>query len=258
MWHETLNNNFNTKLLPMSIPFFNYRKPKPVEKKKGKIILMATQKGGTGKSTNGILFANYLTDKGIQLLLIDADPQHSIKFKHEEEMKRHPDLKPLYTIYPFEDLDSEDKTLELIADIRKKELTVIIDTPGNLSLQGMIPLILEADIIIAPFQYEETCLESLTEFVNLNVMASNNAGREKMTPMIFLPNMHNKTWGRKDELEVNKEYARSLSYIGKVAPFVPSSPEMRRNSTLYTTDTQRTLTAPCYNFMYSIIYYDNL
>lgn len=242
----------------MSIPLFSYRKPKPVETKKGKIILMATQKGGTGKSTNGILFANYLTDKGIQLLLIDADPQHSIKFKHEEEMKRHPDLKPLYTVYPFEDLDNEDKTLEMVAEIRKKGITAIIDTPRNLSLQGMIPLILEADIIIAPFQYEETCLESLTDFVNLNVMASNNAGRTSMTPMIFLPNMHNKTWGRKDELEVNKSYARNLSYIGKVTPVVPSSPEMRRNSTLYTTDPQRTLTAPCYDYIYSIIYNDNL
>lgn len=239
----------------MSIPQFNFRKPVPVKKKKGnRIILFSNQKGGVGKSTNCIMFSNYLTDKGISLSVIDADLQHSIVFKHREDMKNHPDMKPLYSVYPFNDLDSEEKTLALIEDMRKQDYDFIIDTPGNLNLQGMMPLIAEADFIVAPFQYEEKCMESLNEFINLNVRVSNNAGRDKMTPMIFLPNMHQKTWGRKEELELIKEYERALSSIGLVVDKIPASPEMRRDSTLYTTELQRAITAPSYNTMHSFMY----
>ena len=241
----------------MKIPVFNFREPVPDKKKKGnKIIVLATQKGGVGKSTVGIFVANHFTDKGIPIHVIDADPQHSIVYKHKEDMKEHPDIKPLYSVYPFDDLDNEEKTMALIADMRKQDNDFIIDTPGNLSLQGMIPLILEADYIIAPFQYEDTCLESLSDFINLNIKVSNNAGREKPTKMIFVPNLHQKTWGTKVEVEKAKAYERSLNGIGIVSPKIPASPELRRHSTLYTTIAQRNLTSPCTNFIHSTIYKD--
>lgn len=241
----------------MNIPFFDYRKPKPVEKKKGnKIILMANQKGGVGKSTNGILFANYLIDKGIRLAMVDADPQQSIKEKHDEDMKAYPNYSELYPVRTFLDLDSEEATTKFLADLRKEDFDIIIDSPGNLSLQGMIPLILGVDVIISPFQYEETCLASLSAFINLNIQICGNAGRERITPMIFLPNMHNKTWGRKDELENDKKIEEALWSIGLVAPKVPSSPEIRRYTSLFTTVKQREQTAPCYDFLHANIYKD--
>lgn len=240
----------------MSIPFFDFRnKPKAVEKKQGnKIIVMANQKGGVGKSTNGIMFANYLTDMGVQIAMIDADPQLSIMTKHEEDVRKNPDMPVLYPVKAFKDLDDEPKTLELVKKMRSKENDFIIDTPGNLSLQGMVPLILEADVIISPLQYEETCMESLNAFINLVVDVCNSVGRETLTPMIFIPNMHNKNWGTKEEIENQKLMEENLRIIGKVSPKVPSSPEIRRYSSLYTTPKQRELTGDCYGFLLENIY----
>ena len=47
-------------------------------KKEPLLIAFASQKGGVGKTTLCVTFANYLVTKGVRLVVIDCDFQHSI------------------------------------------------------------------------------------------------------------------------------------------------------------------------------------
>ena len=48
-----------------------------MDRKKPKIITIASIKGGVGKSTTALFFSNILSSKGYKVLLIDLDPQAS-------------------------------------------------------------------------------------------------------------------------------------------------------------------------------------
>ncbi|QFP42395.1 ParA family protein (plasmid) [Borrelia miyamotoi] len=48
-----------------------------MDRRKPKIITLASMKGGVGKSTTALFFSNILSDKNHKILLIDLDPQSS-------------------------------------------------------------------------------------------------------------------------------------------------------------------------------------
>ena len=60
-----------------------------------KIIVFSNRKGGTGKSTLCIQFANYLVSKGHNVAVLDADPQQSIIDLRNREVTTNPDVKVL-------------------------------------------------------------------------------------------------------------------------------------------------------------------
>ena len=57
-----------------------------------KIIVFSNRKGGTGKSTLCIQFANYLVSKGHNVAVLDADPQQSIIDLRNREVTTNPDV----------------------------------------------------------------------------------------------------------------------------------------------------------------------
>lgn len=239
----------------MSIPIFNCRKAKQRKRKGNTITLFANQKGGVGKSTTCVMYADYLTRvKGIKLVLIDADPQHSVLNKYKKDLEENPNIKPSYYVDPFDDLDDEKATEELLEDMRKQDYDFIIDSPGNMSMQGLMKLILGVDVIVIPFVYEKTCVFSTDAFINLNCDLAADAGREKPTPMLFLPNMYNMRWGNSQERAYDRATKENYEKIGKVCPKIPSSVIIRRYSSLYLSDEQKDLVGPCYEFMWNRIY----
>lgn len=58
------------------------------------ILLIAYEKGGTGKSTLAKNLAVYLQQKGRDLITIDTDPQETL-YRWSEVRKSHPDAKPI-------------------------------------------------------------------------------------------------------------------------------------------------------------------
>ncbi|WP_434246487.1 ParA family protein [Borreliella burgdorferi] len=58
-----------------------------MDKKKAKIITISSMKGGVGKSTSAIIFANILTKNNKKVLLIDIDDQSSVTSYYFDELK---------------------------------------------------------------------------------------------------------------------------------------------------------------------------
>lgn len=238
----------------MSIPIFNIGKS---PKKGNKIILLGNQKGGCGKTTTCVLLAGqFVLNHKTRLVVLDADPQRSIVKKQEQDRERYPQLQPLFQVVPCTQLDNEAATMELIRAMREEDFDFIIDTPGSLSLQGMLPLIFEADAIVTPIQLEKTCINSTNAFIEMIAKVAKMNGRDEMPPMYFLPNQFNKKWGRKDELQEQLEMLDHYSTIGTVLPKIPNSAEIQRYSTLFLTDKQHEIVDRPFDMLYDCIYND--
>src|ERR1700744_3948518 len=142
------------------------------------IIIIGNQKGGAGKSTLTLLLANYLTQlKKRKVIVIDLDYQQSISQKYEK-------AKVLENEEPYEvlaaPLEDYPGLLEMIkAD---PETLVVIDLPGKLDDDGLLPVFKSADLAICPFAYDEFSFESTILF---------SVVLKKISPegdLVFIPN----------------------------------------------------------------------
>ena len=141
-------------------------------------IVIGNQKGGVGKSTLCILLANYLAlDQHKECLILDMDFQHSISSLWEKDRANFSNP-PLYEVA---DLDLGD-----FRDIRDKlaEATghFIIDLPGKMDDNQLVPIYHAADLVLCPFTYDKICFESTLVFAQI-IRHLN-----KKVPIIFLPN----------------------------------------------------------------------
>ncbi len=118
-----------------------------------KIISFATQKGGVGKSTLLMLTAASIhnrTDKSV--LVIDSDPQKSIKEIFKQERKeRKIDKKPYDVIwFEWHQPRAEINFQKAIALAEKKYDIILIDVPGKMRGNEIYYSILTSDILIVP------------------------------------------------------------------------------------------------------------
>jgi cellulose biosynthesis protein BcsQ len=111
--------------------------------------------------------------------------------------------------------------------MRNEDFDFIIDTPGSLTLQGLLPLVFEADAVIVPIQLEKTSINSTTSFVEMCAMVAKENGGDKLPDFYFLPNQFNKNWGRKAELTSSR---RSSTTSPSWAPYCRRYPTAPRSS----------------------------
>lgn len=161
----------------------------------GRIIAIANQKGGVGKTTTSINLAACLAEKGYKVLAIDMDPQgnmtsgfgidkNNVEYSIYDAMCGNCNLGEALLINVFDNLnvvpssrelagaeidfiDVEDKQYVLkktIKNLRKKYDFIIIDCPpalGILTVNAMTA----ADTVIVPIQCEFYALEGLTQLI---------------------------------------------------------------------------------------------
>ena len=126
---------------------------------KNKKIVFANQKGGVGKSTLCILFANYLAWKKQDVCIIDTDLQKTIMMQRKKDKELYPTTEEPYNVQDFDVADPE--TMQQLMDSASQtEGYVLFDSPGNVSEDGLVPMFTNADYIICPYEYEEKTLDS--------------------------------------------------------------------------------------------------
>ncbi|MDZ7606864.1 MAG: ParA family protein [Cyclobacteriaceae bacterium] len=181
-------------------------------------VLIGNQKGGVGKSTLCILLANYLTLLHKEdCLILDMDFQSSIHWLWEKDRANY-DNTPLYEVLVME----MEKFNQVKEQIRNTSGHVLIDLPGKMDDNQLIPVYQSADLVICPFAYDKITFESTVTFAQ--VVRHLN----KKAVIAFIPNRL-KAGVRYDiRTQVNK----ILGSFGEVMPELPDRVAFQRLDTV--------------------------
>ena len=162
----------------------------------GRIIAIANQKGGVGKTTTAINLSASLADKGRKVLAIDMDPQgnlssglgldkNTIEGTIYDMIIGEADVEEVIHKDTIENLDILPSNVDLSAveiemiDVENKEFVVknaiqkvrdnydyvIIDCPPSLSLLT-VNAMTTADSVLVPIQCEYYALEGLSQLIH--------------------------------------------------------------------------------------------
>lgn len=163
-------------------------------RRRNRVIVFANQKGGAGKSTFAIHYSNYCRyHRNTEVVVIDADPQMSIAKIHDKDMKEIPDRKELYQVFRFDKLHDRTETKYLIEDARDMGCYIIIDTPGNLSMEGQRVLMTMCDAMVIPYTYDEATTLSTFDTISCIKKFDQLEGRDKSMDMYFVQNRFSKS-----------------------------------------------------------------
>ncbi|MFD0764512.1 ParA family protein [Mucilaginibacter lutimaris] len=184
------------------------------------IIIIGNQKGGAGKSTLALVLANYLTlEKKCPVTIIDMDYQQSISQKFEK-------AKILENAEPYEVVPANLESFPYLKNLlgKNEKDVILIDLPGKLDDDGLIPVFNSADLVICPFSYDEFTFQSTVLFTVVMKRINPDIG------MVFVPNRIKSN----ARYEIMQEVDGQLSKFGLITPVLPDRIDFQRVSTFYT------------------------
>ena len=175
---------------------------------KARVIAVANQKGGVGKTTTAVNLAAALADTATRVMLVDLDPQGNATMgagvdKRElaastcemllgeatlaEILQRSPenfDLLPgnsdltAAEIRLMDEPEREQRLKRALAPVRDNYDYIIIDCPPSLSLLTLNALA-AADSVLVPMQCEYFALEGLTSFADHHALKKQSIRRSR-------------------------------------------------------------------------------
>lgn len=214
---------------------------------KNKKIVFANQKGGVGKSTLCILFANYLAWKKQEVCIIDTDLQKTIKMQRKKDLELYPETEEPYEVQDF-DVQEPELMQQLMDSASQTDGYVLFDSPGNVSEDGLVPIFTNADYIVCPYEYEEKTLDSTGTFVQV-INALRQATPEMTAKLFFVPNRIDVRIGTADELRMWKQTDAIFKQLGSVTPRITARASLKRINTLEITAQQREAVKQAFDFM---------
>lgn len=210
-------------------------------------VVFANQKGGVGKSTLCILFANYLAYKRKPVCIIDTDLQKTIMMQRQKDAQVYEGMEEPYIVQGF-DVSEPELMQQLMDSASQVEGYVLFDSPGNVSEDGLVPLFADADYIVCPYEYEDKTLDSTGVFVQvINALKEHNP--EMHAQLFFVPNRIDPRIGTTEEQRMWTVTNDIFQQIGKVTPMVNSRATLKRINTYELLATQREAVKGAFDFM---------
>lgn len=210
-------------------------------------IVFANQKGGVGKSTLCMLFANYLAWKKQDVCIIDIDLQKTIMMQRKKDREIYDDMEEPYTVQDF-DVQDPELMQQLMESASQTEGFVLFDSPGNVSEDGLVPMFTGADFIICPYEYEEKTLDSTGTFIQV-INALRQTTPEMTTRLFFVPNRIDVRIGTADELRMWKQTDAIFKQLGAVTPRITARASLKRINTFEISASQRDAVKGAFDFM---------
>lgn len=183
------------------------------------VIIIGNQKGGAGKSTLTLLLANYLVNiHKRDVTVLDMDYQQSIAAKAEKAKVL--DNKPDYEVIPA-DLKQFPSLQKILS--RSADKIVLIDLPGKMDDDGLIPVFAAADLVLCPFSFDELSVDSTVLFAMVVAKINSSA------PLVFIPNRVKNTV----KYETRGEIEKLIKTFGAIAPELADRVDFQRISTFH-------------------------
>lgn len=219
------------------------------------IVTFANQKGGVGKTTLCITFANYLVTMGVRVVVVDCDFQHSIVKCRKADIKKYGERHMLYEVTACEATDKEGMTsfMEKLHNDPSIDV-VLMDSPGSLKAGGLVPMFVNSDIIVVPFHYDLVTVPSTASFLMfIDRLRKAVDGRMKAR-LFIIPNLCDGRVGKRSELLVWENTRETFSNYGYVTAKIPKRADMERFSTMAALDMQGSIVAPVFSKIYAAIF----
>lgn len=127
------------------------------------IILIGSQKGGCGKSTTAINICSELSNKGHDVVLVDADRQCT-SANWAMDRAENSNLSIVHCIQKYENIR------DTLLDLNKRYEYVVVDAAGRDSRElrtGMV----SADMLIVPFRPSQPDLDTLPKLQQIIIEA---------------------------------------------------------------------------------------
>lgn len=212
----------------------------------GKIVLFTNLKGGTGKTTLCGQFAGWLSKKGKDFAVIDADIQQSLYRMRKRETESGEERET----WQVAAMDTGDVKLvrENMKKLKAAGGTFLIDCPGTASDPGLRPIFEAADVAVIPMRFDDMTLDTTGVFIRVLKQISG-------AKLVFVPNRINVMEGRKREKARRDADTETLAKIGTVTPVVRQSVAVMRMSTVeeMSEEAERIL-KPAFEAVENIIY----
>ena len=209
------------------------------------VIVFANQKGGVGKTTLCMLFANYLAKIGLNVLVLDVDRQRSLYSQRKSDIAAFNDQELDYNVEQG-DIEDISSINEMMAAAKLIDGVVLIDTPGNVTEDGLIPIFTGADAILCPYQYERRCLDSTGVFIQ--VIEALRKQIKEMNPKVFyIPNSVDNRIGTDEEKLVWQTTDDIFKNFGEVVARIPYKSSLMRSNTCALTKPQEVDVKSCFD-----------